>query len=67
MTTNPKPSEAIQEPALEVPASPEMIQDYITCMLRELSDMAHTSGLTQVSSLLQVSLLAVRTNSQCLE
>ena len=64
MTTNPKKSKAIQEPALEVPASPEMVQEYIACMLGELSDMARKSELTQISSLLQVSLLAITANSQ---
>ena len=62
MALHPKPSKPIKEP--ETSVSPEMVQEYIAYMLRELSDMASTSGLTHVSSLLQVSLLAVRTNSQ---
>ena len=64
MTTNPKKPKAIQEPALEVPASPEMVQEYIACMLGELSEMARKSELKQISSLLQVSLLAITANSQ---
>jgi len=44
--------------------TPDMVQDYIAAMLRELSEMASTSGLPHVSSLLQVSLLAVNSNSK---
>ena len=64
MTTKGQISKTVKETLSEtgVP-SPEMVQDYIACMLRELSEMAQTSGLPHVSSLLQVSLLAVRTNS----
>ena len=64
MTTPPNTSPPMKEPALDITASPEMVQDYIASMLRELSDMASTSGLSHVSSLLQISLLAVRANSQ---
>jgi len=64
MTTNPKKSKTIRESDLEILASPEMVQEYIACMLRELSDMARKSELTQISSLLQVSLLAITANSQ---
>jgi len=44
--------------------TPDMVQDYIASMLRELSDMARTSGLLHLSSVLQVSLLAVSTGSK---
>ena len=48
MALHPKPSKPIKEP--ETSVSPEMVQEYIAYMLRELSDMASTSGLTHVSS-----------------
>ncbi len=38
--------------------TPEMVQTYIAAMLRELSEMAHESGLKNLSSLLQVTMLA---------
>jgi len=58
----------IDEKILDVTAStPELVQDYITSMLRELSDMAHISGLSHLSSLLQVSLLAVNPESQVVD
>lgn len=44
--------------------TPDMVQDYIASMLQELSDMARTSGLPHLSSLLQVSLLAANAGSK---
>lgn len=38
--------------------APEVVQDYIAAMLRELSVMANESGLKNLSSLLQVTMLA---------
>jgi len=39
-------------------APPEQVRDYISTMLGELSDMANMSGLKNLSSLLQVTLIA---------
>jgi len=68
MTTKGQTSKTVKETLSDTTlASPEMVQEYIASMLRELSDMASTSGLVHVSSLLQVSLLAVRSNSHYAE
>ncbi len=49
---NSKPIENIDD------APPEQVRDYIASMLGELSDMANMSGLKNLSSLLQVTLIA---------
>ena len=51
------------------PAAPtqDAVQDYISSMLRELSDMASMSGLKNLSSLLQVTLLASNTDIKTLD
>lgn len=63
MVTIPKTAKTQMDPP--EPASgatsgptPEMVQTYIAAMLRELSEMANDSGLKNLSSLLQVTMLA---------
>ena len=45
----------------------DAVQDYISSMLGELSDMASMSGLKNLSSLLQVTLLASNTDIKTLD
>lgn len=47
--------------------TPEVVQDYIASMLRELSVMANDSGLKNLSSLLQVTMLASRSEPKNLD
>lgn len=59
MKVSSKTTETGSEPSAP---TPDVVQDYISSMLRELSEMASMSGLKNLSSLLQVTLLASNTD-----
>ncbi len=52
---------------VKVPIPPDMVQNYISSMLKELAIMANESGLENLYSLLRVTETAARVNAKNLD